>query len=335
MQLRYTVYNCGTGYNRNSRDIIPQLWRETNSLNMINDGPGSTGNLLARVPGLLAGSGVDANVNRAVEEIKRRNTVTTMVLNMAGWSRGAVTCFKIANALHRDNSTQNITVNIYGIDPVPGGSFLNDHMWEDIDVTPNIGMCSAILAQHDRRSLFSPYYPTVRGPFTDIDIMPGNHSELVEDKGVNREAHQLVKHLTKQFLISRGTVFKNNTLLNDVEILNKYAAIIENFDNYAKGKRKFKDRFKGKRKIKNSESKRHATMLPVKPPFFINGHHREVFQRHFPCLTNAIDTKSIKPGYSIQNNWGYVRNDIENLQNSPLYQSSFDMVTLYFDLVWV
>ncbi len=335
MQLRYTVYNCGTGFNRNSRDIIPQLWRETHSLNMINDGPGSTGLFVTRGPGLAAGVGVDANVNRSVEEIKRRNTVNSMVLNMVGWSRGAVTCFKIANALDKDNSTQNITVNIYGIDPVPGGTFINDHMWRDIDVTPNIGMCSAIFAQHDRRNLFSPYYPAVRGPFTDIDIMPGNHSDLVMDKGKNREAHQLVKHLAKQFLISRGTVFSNKTLLSDIEILNKYAAIIENFDDYAKGKRKFRNRFKGKRKIKNDKGDSLGTMLPVKPPFFINGHHREVFQRHFSCLANAIDTKSRNPGYSIQNNWGYVRNDIERLQNSPLFQSSFDMVTLYFDLVWV
>lgn len=332
MQLRFTVYNCGTAYHRNSRDIVPQLWRETASLCHINDGPGSTGNKLTNLPGMIAGKGVDANVDRAVAEIKRRHTVNSMVLNMTGWSRGAVTCFKIANKLYRDPDPKckKIKCNIYAIDPVPGGSILNNHMWRNIENTPNIGMCSAIYAQHDRRSLFSPYYPQIKGPFTDIDIMPGDHATIVEDKGRNREAHLLVKYLTKQFLINRGTVFHNKENLTDPEILSLYARVAEGFDDYAKfakGAGKDKNKYKGERVIRDDQNHSLGKMLPIKPSFFINAHHREVFQRHFPQLTNEIDLP-INKAFA-ENRWNRVQAEYARLTNNDLFDHTAKLVTFF------
>jgi hypothetical protein len=133
MQLKFTAYNCGTGYNRNRNDVIAQLNRETISLHMITDGPGGGGPYgqaggAWKVSGLLGGKGVDANVQTVVDKVRQlASGVASVVLNMCGWSRGAITCVKIANVLNADPHTSGIPVNIFAIDPVPGGSSLNNH----------------------------------------------------------------------------------------------------------------------------------------------------------------------------------------------------------------
>lgn len=215
-----------------------------------------------------------------------------MMLNMCGWSRGAVTCIKIANALHADTATLTILVNIFAIDPVPGGSCINNHMWRSITMTPNIRICNVVLSQHDRRSLFAPYYPEVLGPFTDVDITPGDHSTIVEQKPGRIEAYELVKDMAKRFLLGRGTRFSHGELLSSADILKRYALIAEHFDDYvkfAKGASKdWEKRFKGQRVIRDVNRKEVAQMLPVKPQFFLNEHHRIVFQSLFPSLTNEL-----------------------------------------------
>ena len=300
MQLKFTAYNCGTGYNRFANDVIAQLNRETISPHMITDGAGGGGPQgqpggAWKIAGLLAGKGVDANVAAVVSEVQRLlgEGYTDMVLNMCGWSRGAVTCIKIANALNADHATSRIPVNIFAIDPVPGGSCLNNHMWHSIDMTPNIRICNLVLSQHDRRSLFAPYYPPVLGPFTDVDIMPGDHSTVVEAKPGRMEAYELVKDMAKRFLMARGTTLAPRDLLTPPEVLKRYALIAEHFDDYAhfaKGASKdWEKRFKGERTIRDVNRHDVAQMLPVKPQFFLNEHHRIVFQELFPNLTNELD----------------------------------------------
>ena len=43
MPTPFTIYNCGTGYNRSANDIVARLNRETASAHIIHDGPGSGG----------------------------------------------------------------------------------------------------------------------------------------------------------------------------------------------------------------------------------------------------------------------------------------------------
>ena len=300
MQLIFTTYNCGTGYNRYSNDVVGQLYWETVTNCCVTDGVGGGGPQgnaggAWKISGLLGGVGVDANVGFVVNEVTSRRTAgnQNMVVNMLGWSRGAMTCIKIANALNADNATRTIPVNIFAIDPVPGGSCINNHMWRSIQMTPNIRLCNVVLSQHNRRSLFAPYYPEVLGPFTDVDIMPGDHSTIVEDKAGRSEAHELVKDMAKRFLMARGTRFSNGELLSAQDILKRYSLIAEHFDDYAhfaKGAGKdWEKRFKGERVIRNVNRQECAQMLPVKPQFFLNEHHRIVFQSLFPGLTNELD----------------------------------------------
>jgi hypothetical protein len=302
MPTPFTLYACGTGYNRSANDIVARLNRETVSSHVIFDGPGSGGFIPGRghnpggastLGGLIAGSGVDANVGNAVAAVKQALAAGPILVNMCGWSRGAITCFKIANALHDDRATRGIKCNIFAIDPVPGGSALNNHMWRNIGVSANIGMCNVVLAQHDRRSLFAPVYPTVDGPFTDVDIMPGDHSTIVEYKEGRSEAHELVYDMVKRFLRGRGTQFGDSSLLGTDQILHLYATIAAHFDDYAQFAKgvsgKPKDRFKEERPIRDAQRKVVAKMLPFKPAFFLNEHHRETCREQYPRIVNEID----------------------------------------------
>ena len=347
MQLRFTAYNCGTGYDRNRDDVVAQLNKETISAHMITDGVGSR---WWQVSGKLGGVGADANVEAVVSEVKRRaSQIHSMVLNMCGWSRGAVTCIKIANKLYADPATSGISVNSFAIDPVPGGAAINNHMWQSIDMTGNIKMCSVVLSQHDRRSLFAPYYPPVLGPFTDVDIMPGDHSTIVEDHPGCSEAYELVKDMAKRFLMARGTVFKSNALLTPAEILKRYALIAEHFDDYAhlaKGAGTFfGSRFKGARPVKGvrpaddptspeaslaalgDKTQEIASLLPIKPRFFLNEHHRMVFQALFPNLTNEIDYPPER-AFSIANHRAWSEEFMRLMESDMVEQ--FKMFLVYY-----
>lgn len=307
MPIPLTIYNCGTGYNSTSSDIVAQLHRETQSVKHINDGPGSgsvnpfkgdgPGGKL-KIAGMVRGAGVDANVDAAVTEVRRRARHwppgTGMVVNMCGWSRGAVTCFKIANKLHDDPETSHIKVNIFAIDPVPGGVANSNHMWQNIGLSDNVVACSVVLAQHDRRKLFAPVYPTANGPFTDVDVMPGDHSTIVESTGERTEAHQLVYDMAKRFLGLRGTLFSYAPLSSGA-VLNLYARIAAQFDDYAsagKGAGKVNPRrlkIEDSRPVYTDAGTEMGRMLPTQPAFFLNEHHRQTCRLAYPRIVNEID----------------------------------------------
>ena len=288
--MTLTIFNCGTGYHRNSNDVVSALYHSATSAKYVNDGPGGKPLFQfkkLKVPdlrGLLAGKGVAKNVANAVEEIKNQNANGGLVVNMLGWSRGAVTCFKIANALFQDPSVEatNLRLNIFAIDPVPGGGAVNDHMWEDIEYTPNIKFCEVIFAQHDHRGkFFSPYLPNTW--FADVDIMPGNHANIVEAGGRNLVAHRLVGHLARTFLEKHGTVFGNNLYsFSLAEILQHYATIYESYNQYQKNKNTNRI-FKKQRALRSADKKRQFKMLAVKPPLFVNYHHKQTFKSTFPA----------------------------------------------------
>ncbi|MDD7804325.1 MAG: hypothetical protein PUP46_01890 [Endozoicomonas sp. (ex Botrylloides leachii)] len=301
MSLIFTVYCCGTGSNRYSNDIVSQLCRETSSQNMINDGPGGGGpdsnsGRIMTLAGLIGGRGVDNNVAKTIDEVKKKYTTGLITLNMCGWSRGAMTCFKIANALYRNSEMGRIKCNIFAIDPVPGATAFNNHMWKEINYTPNIGISAIIFAQHERRSLFEPYYPQITGPFTDVDIMPGTHSAIVKPKPKAKDAALIVKDMAKRFLTARGTVFKISDLLYDNDILEMYATISQQFNNYAKltslDKSILKKQLTAERAIRNKDREIVAKFSQKRTGFFINAHHREAFYKNFPCIVNEVE-KSI------------------------------------------
>jgi hypothetical protein len=149
--------------------------------------------------------------------------------------------------------------------------------------------------------------------------------------------------------MARGTVFKSNTLLTPAEILKRYALIAEHFDDYAhvaKGAGMFfGSRFEGARSIKGVKpfddpkspeailarlgDKRQeiAKLLPVKPQFFLNEHHRMVFQQLFPALTNEIDYPPEK-AFSITNHRAWSEEFIRLMESGMVEQ--FKMCLTYY-----
>ncbi|MEO1616442.1 MAG: hypothetical protein AAFV88_11370 [Planctomycetota bacterium] len=339
--MTFTIFNCGTGYHRGKRDVVVRLYELTSSHKFINDGPGSRGNMVTNKPGQIAGVGVGTNVSRALraieEHYERYSRNRQLIVNLAGWSRGAITCLKIANRLYLKHNqlSRMVRFNIYGIDPVPGGgvtpgaNVVNNPMWRKLKTTPNIKTCSLIYAQHDNtgmfRELFLPYVPQMRHSYTEteVEVMPGNHSEMVEQSERNPEAHNLVMNLAKKFLSERGTNFRDNTQLGDDDILDKYATI---YDGYRRigGKARERKMIGIKKKSKRTD----FVLRPNKPPFFINWQHREVFTQRFPHVAQEIDRSTRGQHTQRAETRGALQQDFRRL-NSPQYRRTHEIVHDY------
>ena len=205
-------------------------------------------------------------------------------------------------------------------------------------MTPNIKTCAMVYAQHDNtmafRRLFLPYIPQVKADkvtdatkkcftVTDVEVMPGNHSEMVLSSDRNPEAHTLVMDLAKKFLSNRGTRFRDSTQLGDDEILDKYARI---YDGYHEISRKARDR-----KVVgiDKRTKKTSYMLkPNKPPFFINWQHREVFSSNFPRVAEEIDRTSRGQHTTRTGQRGALQQDFRRL-DAPQYRRTHEIVHDY------
>ena len=152
--------------------------------------------------GSAFGVGVDENVEAVVYELQNTHSEAwlrkDLTINMCGWSRGAVTCFKIANRLskHKYPGLRDVKIRIFAIDPVPGSDwFPNWHMWNGIELTDNVDAVKAILAEYDRRRSFAPIlnekmHGSTKEKGFSYDTMPGNHSGIVEQKGEYKAAFE-------------------------------------------------------------------------------------------------------------------------------------------------
>ncbi len=320
----FTIYNCGTAYNASSGDVIARLHKSTSPVSqcMINAGPGSgslTPNFLggtanpggaSTVGGLLFGSGVELNVKSTIEKLYLMRPQPTVV-NLCGWSRGAITCAKIANEMKRlGPPLSRIAVNIFAIDPVPGSNTGGGSNWNNITISQNIRYYSAVLAQHDLRSFamdsFQAVYPTLSaGTNVDVDIMPGSHSSIVEFKGGpgKNATAELVYDMAYRFLKSHGTQFTGTGLLSNNDILKRYAQIQENFDFYTKLKAKHLKKLAQnpntyKREIMDASKQIVGSLSMAKPPFFINEQHRETFRFSYPYLGTEMDRDKLQNPFS-------------------------------------
>ena len=216
------------------------------------DNPGMTG-------GLLSGEGWDDNVYKAVFMLshlimERQQQID--VVNMVGWSRGAVTCLKMAYKLYQ--VFPQLEVNICAVDPVPGGTSITkkENFMDIVDqekreiekekiqgiykVLPNVRNYLIFLAMHDYRNMFRPtdrdvleVVPPTLGqgvpkPPTNIVFLPfpGDHSALVQPQSEPMKSYDICLFLASRFLKKFGTPFKtteyNNILLKREACLKYY-----------------------------------------------------------------------------------------------------------------
>ena len=309
MAKTFTVYNCGTGFNRERTEeligylgsITAGMQSKPNSVTpqdkwMICDGPGSKSKgldpdaftpgkgLLKQVRGNVTGHGWEQNVADAMTIIKFIHASSPItILNMAGWSRGAVTCHMLSHALHTDPNTKNIEVNIFAADPVAGPGNRVDPRKNTLP--PNVRSYTGIVAENENRSIMKPVdlgkvlLESHEGQKIKVITVPGEHNSGVMN---GTPLGKLVWFLAHKFLRKHGTELNGGLNLSHVDVCECYAGIrmyMSDFRSMHGSTGSLLGRTD--RGIQNKFTLHH---------FWVNEHHASQFMKAFPqmapCVTN-------------------------------------------------
>ena len=192
------------------------------------------------IAGIVKGDGVEANVTRSVDfaydAVQNRGAHT---VNLAGHSRGSITCYKIASELQ--DLVPNVAVNIFAIDPVPGNNgTINAEMHERIQLRGNVRHSFLMLAESEHRLNFRPYVDQMYTEESSakghkFDTMPGTHGGINMLTGNEREAAALVLSRALRFLQKHGSQFRlgvRNWILDDVSALRRYSELMLRIKRY-------------------------------------------------------------------------------------------------------
>jgi hypothetical protein len=203
-----------------------------------------------QIGGIVWAKGIDDNVDRMVNFVHARairHGASNVTVNLAGHSRGSITCFKIAYRLHEKKETKDCPVNVFAIDPVPGNlGCVNNGSYKQIVLQTNVKNAFMILAENEKRNAFRAYVDQVflqDLPTHQMDTIPGNHGGINELGAALNEAAQMVLHHAVRFLAAHGTPFGDGALVTALKTqpqqLDLYAAIMVKFQEYkAQGARK-------------------------------------------------------------------------------------------------
>jgi hypothetical protein len=201
--------------------------------------------------GVFWGAGVQANVDKAVkfatdasrnavpevERVGNRIRFTGTTVNLAGHSRGSITCYKIAHALRK---FPGIKVNIFAIDPVPGNNGrINKEMHDHIKLGDNVANSFLMLAESEHRLNFRPYVDAlycIDRKEHKFDTIPGTHGGINELGGDQHEAADIVLSRAVKFLKKQGSRFtpsgEESSILGDSEVLRLYALMMMRIKQY-------------------------------------------------------------------------------------------------------
>lgn len=324
----FTYFNHGTAFHRDKEgEIVAEFGRLAAGREyedfLILDGPGSKPNA-APIPGqfnpftrrkevkstfgnsemghthinwqatgLISGSGWDDNVMHAIAAFAEVSPEPPTI-NMIGWSRGAVTCTKLAFKL--SEIYPQIAVNIFAVDPVAGIGNKSD---EDCSVVrENVKNYLAVLSMHETRGFFKPQ-DLKRVTFTSAHTnamflpFPGNHSGQVNldkccEKGIG-EAAQVVWYLGMKFLQKFGTTFIKDPSpsYSLQEMCNLYAKMQMKMPEYQRSAPGVGGGAMGGRKTRDFLA-RHQKEYVKHSDFFINEHHRRVFKRAYRAIYDWV-----------------------------------------------
>lgn len=244
----------------------------------------------SQTSGRVFGTGWDDNVYKAawtLTHLKFERGMNIQTVNLMGWSRGAVTCIRQANKLYEVFGT-SLKVNIFAIDPVPGGlTSVTDDMRL---IPPNVQHMLVILALDDDRSNFQPLDAdsmfvscpatgTVEAPAVHYLPLPGNHSDVVyPTKGNAPQSGKLVVHLAHKFLHAHGTRFSHpprHGSLTVPQILEAYEALQANRELTIKNAASAWNDFVGGFRRKERPVRISINAYTQDPHRWLNEHHRQ------------------------------------------------------------
>ena len=233
----------------------------------------------------ITGAGVDANVHTVLSIIKTLNLAGKRpdAINMLGWSRGAVTCIRIAYFLHnmQDPNLRSIPINIFAVDPVAGPGHNAEP--DAYTLTPNVRNYVATLMVDERRAAFKPISDlrlVVKDPkYTQSLILPfkGIHSDTAKN---TTATGKISFNLALRFLYTHGTNVDAmaHYCLSNYQCWQYYEDILLNRnDAYSKPQGKVKAFFVGGgTAVRDVDSTRY-----VDDDFFINAHAKALFLTEF------------------------------------------------------
>lgn len=284
------------------------------------------------VSGLATGAGWEANVANAVHVVKALKHKPE-VINLAGWSRGGITCHMIANALYADRELGplNIPVNIFAVDPVPGGK-LGDHGIERLDVAGNVREYRAVFAIDDRKMGFRAAIATAAmSRSVGYYPMPGVHDTVVQGAPGLQAVAVLVEYLAARFLARNGTTFTRRIRLTPHEICENYAIAKKTEGQYkglgGKGLLNFVLGLGGHaqaRKDLPGGIKPDPHLLnELRTSYFINTHHEAAFKKAFPVAYDLVFTvRNIEHALTAAEGEGIY--DVKSMKNR--YRNSYSQL---------
>ncbi|QCP49143.1 hypothetical protein FAZ95_08110 [Trinickia violacea] len=234
-------------------------------------------------------------------KIFRKDKPITQI-NAIGWSRGAVTTHMFAHALAEDPDLKHIPVNIVAVDPVTGprNSQLNR-----TSIPSNVKHYVAFYAQDELSVFFEPVVPSLAdGVQSAIYTLPGRHATLVGNAGnyigtasdpesgtdTFFSPARVVRMLSEHYLTSWGTALKLGEPYSDTVMLECYDKMVEQEKGYvALRNTTYKTNlWRSERPVTVGQSwfNTNFSLVPQLKPddWFINWHHRSLFEQHFPQL---------------------------------------------------
>jgi len=259
-----------------------------------------------------SGKGVDQNVKdvcTAIEFLIAAGKTPTKI-NMMGWSRGAVTCLRIAWQLFTNKTkymsdaaakiAKTIPVNIFAVDPVPGLGH-NDEV-DAYTLNDNVKNFVATLSLHENRYGFAPVDNSKikHGSGTAAIFLPltGVHDDTAKETNA---AGKITFYLCYNFMKFHGSKVDKLARFNQlpVKLMEFYCNVFfpdqKALDMFKKlsGEAKTAVKDKGQDWCKaiftglgKKERKIDRTTL-VTDLYFMNFHHEMIFKKLYPVTYDA------------------------------------------------
>ena len=257
---------------------------------------GNTGGpqLAAQTRGMLSGEGWDENVIRTIniiQELKFGLGRDIDRVNMVGWSRGAITCIRIAHQMH-ELFGKSIECNIFAVDPVAGGS-AGEKMEDTQVLQPNVKNYISILSMHEMRQTFKPqdWSRMAVDPSMTTAVMlpmPGVHNAQVIPSNPVDSAY-ITRNLACGFLKEFGSPITDTPFAHlnmPLRMCEAYAQLVLSLSEH----RSYQSQGIGDRVVgtglRRRDFAKHSKMDTYtrggKESYWINEHHRACFEAAFP-----------------------------------------------------
>lgn len=252
----------------------------------------STGNTYAAV----TGDGWDDNIRHAIATIAQIFPNGAGTINMIGWSRGAVTCLRMANWI-REFLGDGFDCNIFAVDPVAGldtGERLHDTYF----IPPTVKNYIAVLALDEMRGDFKPQdmsrMQVANIMATNVAYLPfpGVHNTVVVQKKTGLpEVTSVVRALAYKFLSTLGTGFRiPEPVPQHAGMCKLYAEMMLKRKKYSKlFEKSFMDKQMGGIVERNVRSNVQS-YVGADVKFFVNEHHRRCFELTYQGIYNYFFT---------------------------------------------